>query len=278
MIDSHMLKRLGIVCVIILVCMGIITIQQTSHSSKAEPLKYEDKSYILPSITQDAEIEIIFRDDIPTAVLSSTKNISPTNTPVPTFTPTPTNTPTPTLEPTPTNTPTPTPTVVVKASYKYGSAGTRKCEINGTHTWKPWANYTAITAKNSPQWRLQQIATTDELGRRVVKDPNGVTRFCVALPVYWAGGTYKDIGRCFDVKMVNGAVLHCCLGDTKKIEHSLNGEGKYGRKGEILEVQCDGEKLIFAVKNSGNCSNFSDEWKGEVESITAFDIFIDGVQ
>lgn len=127
-----------------------------------------------------------------------------------------------------------------------------------------------------PQWRLQQIAKTAENGVRIVQDPNGEWRYCVALPVYWAGGTHRDIGRCFDIYMDNGAVLKCVLGDTKRKWKSLNGEGKWGSKGELIEVQCDVSKLPVTARLRGDASYISDDWTGEARKIVVLDMFIEG--
>lgn len=207
---------------------------------------------------------------------TNTPTVTPEPTPTVTNTPTPeptaTNTPKPTKTPKPTNTPTPKPT---NAPKKPGTVGTKKVPQGG-HDWKPYARHTAITAKSSPQYALQKIAKTDENGLRYVVDQYGVKRLCVALPVYWAGGTLEDIGRCFDVKMANGATLHCVLGDLKKPEHSQNGEGKFGSKGELLEFQVDQNKLTEIVRKSGDISRFGGAFDGEAVEIKVLDYFIAG--
>ena len=157
-----------------------------------------------------------------------------------------------------------------------GTVDTKKVSTSGDHSWKPYARYQAITAKNSPQYKLQRIAKTDENGLRYVKDKNGTKRICVALPVYWAGGSTSDIGRCFDVKMENGAVLHCVLGDVKKIEHSQNGEGKFGGHGELMEFQVEQSKLPEIVRKSGDISRLGGAYEGEAVEITVLDYFIEG--
>lgn len=233
-----------------------------------------------PTAEVTPDTGIAFIDGLPTAVsFTNTPTVAPTHTATPTQTPTvaPTHTETPkkpTNTPKPTKTPTPTPKPQNGAKYEKGTAGTKYAETNGKHGWKPWARHTAVTNKQSPQYKLEQVAKTDELGRRIVQDARGEWRFLVALPVYWAGGTFQDVGRLVDIKMANGTVLKCVLADIKKIEHSYKGEGKYGSNGEVIEVICDGSRLIPAVKKSGNASNFGPEWKGDVESVTAYDEFI----
>lgn len=204
--------------------------------------------------------------------------LTPTNTQMPTVTHTIAPTATPTVEPTNTPTPTVKPTETpVRASA--GVVGEKYCEVNGTHGWKPLAWYTAVNDRSMPQWRLQQIAKTAENGVRVVQDPNGEWRYCVALPVYWAGGTHLDIGRCVDIHMENGAVLKCVLGDTKRPWKSVNGEGKYGiGHNEVIEVQCDLSKMNPIVPQMGDASYIGDEWVGEAKKIVVLDMFIGGVQ
>lgn len=209
-----------------------------------------------------------------TEAATNTPTPKPTATKAPTPTPKPTSTatPAPTSTPKPTKTPTPKPT---KAPVKTGTVGTKKVPTGG-HDWKPYARHTEITAKSSPQYKLQKIAKTDSNGLRYVTDKNGIKRYCVALPVYWAGGSPSDIGRCFDVKMANGEVLHCVLGDVKQIKHSQNGEGKFGSRGELLEFQVEFSKLPKFMQNSSDISYFGGAFEGEAVEITVFDYFIEG--
>ena len=217
----------------------------------------------------------------PTEVVKGEMWTTPTyvpNTPTPAVTHT--QAPTATLTPTPTNSPTPTPKPTESPrSASERVIGERYCEVNGTHGWKPLAWYTAVNDRSAPQWRLQQIAKTAENGVRVVQDPNGEWRYCVALPVYWAGGTHYDIGGCMDIYMANGAVLKCVLGDTKRVKKSVNGEGKYGiGHNEVIEVQCDLSKMNPIVPQMGDASYIGEEWVGDVYKIVVLDMFIEGVQ
>lgn len=230
-------------------------------------------------------IDIVFIDGLPTAVLSgatpteaqrAVSDITCTNTPTPAPTETPTDAPTATNTPFPTNTPTNTPkptkkpTATPKLKYKTTAAGEKNVP-DGAHSWKPYARHTAITLKTSPQYKLQQMASTDDNGLRYIVDEDGVKRYCVALPVYWAGGTFDDVGRYFDVIMVNGATLHCVLGDIKKIEHSENGEGKFGAHGELLEFQVDQSKLPDIVRKSGDISRLGGAFEGNAKKVIVYD-------
>lgn len=268
--------------IIIVLAIGLILLlrmQDTEGVRKFEP-------YPTPSPTpeeDDDPIQVVFISGIPTAVL---RDATPTCTCTPTCTPTiaPTctekpveriSTPTPTNTPTPTRKPTEKPSRA-KADYSEGKQGTYKAEVNGTHAWKPYARYTAIKNTSSRQYKLQQIAKTDSLGRRYVTDGSGIHRYCVALGTAWAGGSPSDIGRCVDLVMVNGATLHCVLGDIKKVEHSKGGEGRYGSNNELVEFQVDMDKLPDVVRNSGDCSYFGSDFEGEVKAVIVYDHWVSG--
>lgn len=188
-----------------------------------------------------------------------------TNTPTPTATPWPTSTPEPTKEPTSTPDPTTTPEPTPKQAGK-------------GHTFKPYTRYTAYNLKSSQQYKLQKAAWTEtRTGIRIVTDPNGVDRYCVALGTAWAGGQPKHIGRCLDVYMENGAVLHCVLADVKRQEDTVDGANLYGKtNNDVLEFIVDGQKISQAVKTTGNVSNAGPEFVGGVERIEVFDLWIEG--
>lgn len=188
-----------------------------------------------------------------------------TNTPTPTATPWPTSTPKPTQAPTSTPEPTTTPEPTPKQAGK-------------GHTFKPYTRYTAYNLKSSQQYKLQKAAWTEtRTGIRIVTDPNGVDRYCVALGTAWAGGQPKHIGRCLDVYMENGAVLHCVLADVKRQEDTVDGANLYGKtNNDILEFIVDGQKISQAVKTTGNVSNAGPEFVGGVERIEVFDLWIEG--
>lgn len=184
------------------------------------------------------------------ASLTITCTLAPTATPEPTPTPEPTSTPTP--APTPKN-------------------------VESGHTFKPYTSYTAYNLKSSQQYKLQQIARAADNGIRIVTDPNGVDRYCVALGTAWAGGQPKHIGRCIDVYMENGAVLHCVLADVKRQEDTVNNANRYGRiNNDILEFIIDCSKVPKAVITTGNVSKAGPEFEGAVREMVVFDLWIEG--
>ena len=183
-----------------------------------------------------------------------------TMTPSPTMTPTPTFTPSPSPSPTPSPTPSPIPCVVK--------------EVDKGHPFKPFTGYWAYNLKGSAQHRLQKVAKTDErTGIRVVTDPYGVERYCVALGTFWAGGHPEHIGRCLDVVMVNGSVLPCVLADVKRQEDAKGN--KYGRiNNDVLEFIVDERHLPSGVY--GDMQNAGDEFKGDAERMIIYDYWIEG--
>jgi len=207
--------------------------------------------------------------DAPDVTAAITNTLTPTQLPtqaiIPTQIPTiPTHFPTSTPEPT--TTPEPTP----------ASSRTQPVERKN-HNFKPYTRYTAYNLKSSQQYKLQQIAKTAENGIRVVTDPLGNARYCVALGTAWAGGQPKHIGRCLDVYMENGTVLRCVLADVKRQEDTVDGANLYGKtNNEVLEFIVDGAKIPKEVTRTGNVSNAGPEFRGGVAKIVVFDLWIEG--
>ena len=268
---SLILEIIGVGIIAIAILMLFTSMQEDAPSVP----HYDPTSTPTPTEAEVIRIEIV--DDVPVATMvidtpTPTPTIAPTNTP--TMPPTPTERPQERIStPTPTNTPTPKKTASI-VPYPTGYPHTRNVENPDAHTWKPYARYWKITKKNSVEYRLQQIAHAASNGLRVVTDPNGVERYCIALEPMWAGGQSVDIGRCIDIKMANGAVLHCVLADCKRTENSYNQEGWYGNHGELIEFIVDETKLPDGVH--GDISNVSKEFAGGITSVTVLDLYIDG--
>lgn len=199
---------------------------------------------------------------------------TPTNAPTMTEIPTPTSTPSPTPTPTPmpTFTPTPTPTPIPSV---------RK-DVERGHKFKPYTRHFVYDVKGTAQCKLQSVAYTDEAtGIRVVDDPLGNPRYCVALGTYWCGGHPEHIGRCVDVYMVNGSVLRCVLADVKRQEDTKNRANRYGEiNNDVLEFIVDGAKLPASVDlnkgGNGNVSRAGAEFEGDAAYMIVYDMWIDG--
>ena len=210
-------------------------------------------------------IKLIDRKEFQPVTPTPTPTKIPTQTTIPTQIPTiPTHCPTST----PTMTPSPTPTPVpgeVKA-------------VGKNHKFKPYTRYHVYDLKNTAQYKLQQVARTDErTGIRVVTDPLGVDRYCVALGTYWAGGHPEHIGHCLDAVMVNGSTLHLVLADVKRTEDTINAGNRYGAVNyDVLEFIVDGSALPEAVRYYGNVSKSGEEFEGDVECFIVYDLWIEG--
>ena len=186
--------------------------------------------------------------------------VIPTESPAPS----PTMTPSPSPSPSPTMTPSPTPSPIPEGK-----------QVDSGHTFKPYTSFRAYNLKGSAQHSLQQVSKTAENGIRIAVDPFGIERYCVALGTFWAGGHPQDIGRCLDVYMVNGAVLHCCLADVKQEKHTKGN--KYGKtNNDLLEFVVDERSLTNAVRDCGNVSKTGAEFEGDAWQIVVLDYFIDG--
>lgn len=99
--------------------------------------------------------------------------------------------------------------------------------------------YTAITAKNTPHYKLQQLASTNSEGYRTYQDA-----ICVAL----ASSFGTKIGTLYDITFVDGKKLRAILSDNKSDKHTdknkqyRDATGKYdGSSGNILEIVFDVE-------------------------------------
>ena len=146
------------------------------------------------------------------------------------------------------------------------------------HTFKPYTRHFVYDVKGTAQCKLQSVAYTDErTGIRVVNDPLGEPRYCVALGTYWCGGHPQHIGRCVDVYMSNGSVLKCVLADVKRTEDTINAGNRYGAVNhDVLEFIVDGKALPDAVKYYGNVSKAGKEFEGDAAYMIVYDMWIEG--
>ena len=187
----------------------------------------------------------------------------PTDIPTESPTPSPTMTPKPTFTPSPSPSPSPTPSPIPEGK-----------PVDNGHAFKPYTGYWAYNLKGSAQHSLQKVCYSAENGIRVAVDPYGVERYCVALGTFWAGGHPQDIGRCLDVYMINGAVLHCVLADVKRQEDAKGN--KYGKtNNDLLEFIVDERKLAKAVKECGNVSKAGAEFEGDAWQIVVLDFYVE---
>lgn len=133
--------------------------------------------------------------------------------------------------------------------------------VPNNNGFKAYMSYTAITNKNSAQYKLQQKATTGEYGIRKVGD-----RYCIALGSYYT----TQIGTKVDVVMKNGNVVKCILGDVKANIHT-DSTNRANPNGCVVEFLVDMQRLNNVCRKMGNMSYVpSGVLKGEIESIRVY--------
>lgn len=125
---------------------------------------------------------------------------------------------------------------------------------------KSYMGYTYFS-KSSNQYALQQMATTDEKGLRVVDG-----RYCVALGTHFT----DQIGQYFDLVLENGTVIPCVLGDIKADIHT-DATNVQSANGCVSEFIVDESMLDYTVKYTGNTSIAYENWDSSVVEIIIYD-------
>lgn len=145
---------------------------------------------------------------------------------------------------------------IEKSDYKIFS-------VPGNSGFKSYMPYTAITLKNSPQYKLQhQYAYTGNYGIRQV---NG--RYCIALGTYYS----KQIGTEIDLILKNGVVIPCILSDLKADRDTDSGNKVTLHNGCVAEFIVDRSSLYRMAKRMGDISYCSNDWNSPVEKIRVYD-------
>ena len=126
---------------------------------------------------------------------------------------------------------------------------------------KSWMSYKAIKNHSSPQWKLQQQATTDENGFRKV---DGL--YCVAVGTHFG----VSVGTKIDLILENGTVINCVVGDIKSNKHT-DEANIFTANGCMSEFIIDKDSLNKAVKRDGNCSSLKSSWNSPVKKVLVYD-------
>lgn len=156
---------------------------------------------------------------------------------------------------------------------KAGESGEERetqMEIPGVKTSrKVYMDYRTITAKSSKQWKLQQEATTDELGFRRYGD-----YYMVAMGTYYTG---YECGKVFRITLENGSEFLVVTGDIKSDVHT---DAKHQhRKGNVIEFIVDTDVISQDCKSMGDMSYcIGPKFKGNIQSIHKLDIVVQPVQ
>lgn len=127
----------------------------------------------------------------------------------------------------------------------------KKMEVPKHNNFKSYMGYQSITCKASKQYKLQQKAKTGKYGIRTVKG-----RYLIAMGTYYT----KNVGDKFDIKLSDGTILKCMIGDIKSDRHTDTKRQKQKYDGSIIEFISDPAKMPANVKRAGSytaCKKFS---------------------
>lgn len=136
-------------------------------------------------------------------------------------------------------------------------------------SFKTYMDYRCITNENSDQYKLQQLAWTDEDGLRRLGDT-----YLVAMGTYYA----EECGKVFEVEFDTGEIIMVVVGDIKADSHTdINNQYSpvYDNEGNmisanVLEFIVDTQEMARKAKRLGSvetCANL----QGNIKSITAVD-------
>ena len=135
-------------------------------------------------------------------------------------------------------------------------------DIPKTRGFKSYMPYTAITNKKSKQYKLQQIASTEAYGIRVVD-----SRYLVAIGTAFNA----EVGTYIDLILEDGFVIPCIVGDVKSPRHTDSSNMITMHNGCVSEFIIDSKALHKSIKKSGDVSSCNENWNGCVRAIVVYD-------
>lgn len=133
-------------------------------------------------------------------------------------------------------------------------------DVPTNSSFKSYMSFKTITSVNSRQYKLQEQCVTNELGFRVYDG-----YYTVAIGT----GFNAVVGDYLDVTLETGKVLHCIVGDIKKLKDT-DGRGIQAANGNVVEFIVDTDALSDEVKYHGNVSYY-EGFEGSVTNITFVD-------
>ena len=131
-----------------------------------------------------------------------------------------------------------------------------------TSGFKSYMQYTAITSKSSPQYKLQQSTYTGAYGIRQYGD-----RYCVAIGTAFNA----DVGTYLDLILANGTVIPCIVADIKADKHTDSNNMITIANGCLTEFIVDSSALNKNAKSMGDISYCNEDWNSRVEKIRVYD-------
>lgn len=131
---------------------------------------------------------------------------------------------------------------------------------------KAYENYSAITNTYSKQYKLQQVAITDEYGFRKFDD-----RYLIAIGTYFKA----PVGTYIDVELANGVVIPCIVGDIKADVDTEENNVYSLSCGCATEFIVDGWKIDPYTK--GDVSSVFKDWESPCIDIVIYEYnYFDG--
>lgn len=134
----------------------------------------------------------------------------------------------------------------VSKSYKNSSEYDIKSKwnISSGITFKAFMDFRTITRKGTGQYKIRTMSDTSSSGLRVCNN-----RYLIAI-----GTAYNaSVGTYVDVKMSDGSVIPCLVGDIKS-DKDTDASHKYAKNGSALEFIVDTNALPGAVTYHGDVS------------------------
>ena len=139
----------------------------------------------------------------------------------------------------------------------------RQYDIPSNSGFKSYMSYTAITSKNSNQYKIQNnYAYTGNYGIRQADN-----RYCIALGSYFNA----EIGQYIDLVLENGVVIPCILADAKANIHTDKNNLFTTANGCCSEFIIDSSKLNSNAKRDGNISSCCEGWNSPVISVRIYE-------
>ncbi|MCR5847565.1 MAG: hypothetical protein K6G75_05540 [Lachnospiraceae bacterium] len=133
-------------------------------------------------------------------------------------------------------------------------------KYNAYHGQKAYEYYSAITSRISKQYRIEEVAYTDDLGFRKYDD-----RYLIAIGTYFNA----PVGTYIDVELANGTVIPCIVGDIKS-DRDTDDNNVYSLScGCATEFIVDGSK--FGTQSRGDVSGLNEGWDSTVVHIIVYE-------
>lgn len=125
---------------------------------------------------------------------------------------------------------------------------------------KAYENYSAITNTYSKQYKLQELAYTDDYGFRMYEG-----RYLIAVGTYFNA----PVGTYIDVELENGVVIPCIVGDIKADRDTEDNNVYSLSCGCATEFIVDGWRIDTFSR--GDVSVVVDGWESPVIHIIVYD-------